>query len=140
MKKYSVYSLFLVKVQNDGDAHYLICKHNELSDIYVGIFTNEKIKIINNSNVEPLSNYYSALYTTGKPLMLDKKELLRKYITINGEASLEESEVFYQNDNNTIETNRTLKRATLNFFPKQEVWYSHCFSQPEDLKMLSFKG
>ena len=44
-------------------------------------------KLDNNSIVEPLSNYYSILaqcdYTTGRPLMLDKNELLRKYIIIN---------------------------------------------------------
>jgi len=139
MKKYSVYSLYVVKVQNGNDTHYLICKHNELSDVYVEVLTNEKIKLDNNSIVEPLSNYYSILaqcnYTTGKPLMLDKKELLRKYITINGEASLEKGEVLSQSYNNTIEANGILEKAALNFFPKEGTWYSHCFRQPQDLNM-----
>ena len=139
MKKYSVYSLYVVEVQNGNDTQYLICKHNELSDVYVEVFTNEKIKIDNNSIVEPLSNYYSILaqcdYTTGKPLMLDKKELLRKYITINGEASLEKGEAFSQSDNNTIDANGILEKATLNFFPKEGKWYNHCFRQPQDLNM-----
>lgn len=116
MKKYSIYSLYVVEVQNGNDTHYLICKHNELSNTYVEIFTNEKVKVANNSSVEPLSNYYSVLaqcnYTTGKPLMLDKKEILRKYITINGEA-------LFQSGNNTIEANGVLEKATLNFFPKE---------------------
>ena len=139
MKKYSVYSLYVVEVQNDIDTHYLICKHNELSDTYVEIFTNEKIKITNNVSVEPLSNYYSILaqsnYTTGKPLMLGKKELLRKYITINGKASLEKGEALSRSGNNIIEANGILEKATLNFFPKEGVWYSHCFRQPKDLGM-----
>lgn len=48
--------------------------------------------------------------------MLDKKELLRKYIIINGEASLEKGEALSQRDNNTIEANGILEKATLNFF------------------------
>lgn len=141
MKKYSVYSLYVIEVQNGNDTHYLICKYNELSDIYEEIFTNEKIKLDNNSIVEPLSNYYYALsqcnYTTGESLMLDKKELLIKYITINGEASLEKGEALSQNDNNTIEVNGILEKATLNFFPKEGTWYSECFRQPHDLNMTN---
>ena len=141
MKKYSVYSLYVIEVQNGNDTHYLICKYNELSDIYEEIFTNEKIKLDNNSIVEPLSNYYCALsqcnYTTGESLMLDKKELLIKYITINGEASLEKGEALSQNDNNTIEVNGILEKATLNFFPKEGTWYSECFRQPHDLNMTN---
>lgn len=141
MKKYNVYSLYVIEVQNGNDTHYLICKYNELSDIYEEIFTNEKIKLDNNSIVEPLSNYYYALsqcnYTTGESLMLDKKELLIKYITINGEASLEKGEALSQNDNNTIEVNGILEKATLNFFPKEGTWYSECFRQPHDLNMTN---
>lgn len=141
MKKYSIYSLYVVEVQNGNDTHYLICKHNELNNIYVEIFTNEKVKVANNSSVEPLSNYYSVLaqcnYTTGKPLMLDKKEILRKYITINGEASLEKGEALFQSGNNTIEANGILEKAILNFFPKEGIWYSHCFRQPQDLSMAN---
>ncbi|MDY5875601.1 MAG: hypothetical protein SPJ74_05980 [Bacilli bacterium] len=141
MKKYSIYSLYVVEVQNGNDTHYLICKHNELSNTYVEILTNEKVKVANNSSVEPLSNYYSVLaqcnYITGKPLMLDKKEILRKYITINGEASLEKGEALFQSGNNTIEANGILEKATLNFFPKEGIWYSHCFRQPQDLSMAN---
>ncbi len=79
MKKYNIYNLYVVKVDN----YYLICKYNSLNDSYEEIFTHEKI---NADNKEPLANYYPLLgthnYITGKPLMLDKKELLRKYITI----------------------------------------------------------
>jgi hypothetical protein len=82
MKKYSIYSLYVVEIHNDNDIHYLICKHNELSDTYVDIFTNSKIKVANNLSVEPLSNYYSILaqcnYKTGKSLMLDTNGSIKK--------------------------------------------------------------
>lgn len=139
MKKYSMYSLYVLEIQNGNDTHYLICKHNRLSDTYVEIFTNEKIKITNNSSVEPLSNYYTNLeqcnYANGKPLMLDKKELLRKYIIINAETSLEKEAAFPQSVDNIIKVNGILEKATLNFFPKDGVWYSHCFRKPKDLSM-----
>lgn len=139
MKKYNVFSLYVVEVQHGCDTHYLICKHNELSNTYTEIFTNEKIKVTDSSMIESLSSYYSPLgvcnYTTGKPLMLDKKELLRKYTTINGEASIDKGEALSQSANNTIKTNDILEKATLNFFPKEGIWYSTCFRKPKDLSM-----
>ena len=109
MKKYNIYSLYVVEVQNGNDTQYLICKHNELSNTYVEIFTNEKVKVTNNSSVEQLSNY-----TTGKPLMLDKKEILRKYITINSKVSLEKSEALFQNGNNAINVQQRVLRKDVN--------------------------
>lgn len=139
MKKYNVFSLYVVEVQHGSDTHYLICKRNGLSNTYTEIFTNEKIKVTDSSMIELLSSYYSPLgvcnYTTGKPLMLDKKELLRKYTTINGEASIDKGEALSQSKNNIIETNGILEKATLNFFPKEGIWYSTCFRKPEDLSM-----
>lgn len=139
MKKYNVYSLYVVKIPNVNNRQYLICKHNKLSGVYVEVFTNEKIKVDNNSVVEPLSNYYSILeqcnYTTKKPLMLDKKELLRKYNAINDETSLEKGELLFQGYSNTNEAKGILEKATLNFFPKEGNWYSNCFSKPKNLNM-----
>ena len=89
MKKYNIYNLYVLKV----NGHSFICKYNELTNTYVEIFT--KVIIENNDNiiVESLSDYYSIFaqcnYATGKPLMLSKKELLRKYIMINGGDNLE---------------------------------------------------
>ena len=118
MKKYNIYSLYVVEVQNGNDTQYLICKHNELSNTYVEIFTNEKVKVTNNSSVEQLSNYYSVLaqcnYTTGKPLMLDKKEILRKYITINSKVSFEKGEALFQNGNNVINVQQRVLRKDVN--------------------------
>lgn len=141
MKKYSVYSLKVVKVGNGDNTRYLICKHNELTDTYVEIFTNEKLKISDKNCVEPLSNYYSLLaqcnYTTGKPLMLDKKSLLQKYIDINSELNLVHNEEQVENNktNAPVDTNGALEKATLDFFPKTGVWYSHCFQRPNELGM-----
>ena len=118
MKKYNIYSLYVVEVQNGNDTQYLICKHNELSNTYVEIFTNEKVKVTNNSSVEQLSNYYSVLaqcnYTTLKPLMLDKKEILRKYITINSKVSFEKGEALFQNGNNVINVQQRVLRKDVN--------------------------
>lgn len=139
MRKYSIYNIYVVEIQNDNDIHYLICKHNKLSDIYVEIFTNDKIKVTNNLMVKPLSSFYSILaqynYTAEKTLMLNKKELLKIYITINDEASLKKRKILPKIKDNIIESNSILEKATLNFFPKEGVWYSYCFRRPKDLEI-----
>lgn len=135
MKEYSVYDLYVVEIQRGNDTQYLFCKHNELSDTYVDIFTNEKLKITNKSNIQCLSNYYSIFF--GSPLILDKAELLRKYITINYEANLEKAETFFQSDDYVTYSNRMLEKATLNFFPNSGKWYGHCYGIPKDLNMTN---
>ena len=45
MKKYNIYSLYVIDVQNDNHTYYLICKYNKLNDSYIEIFTNEKVKV-----------------------------------------------------------------------------------------------
>lgn len=107
MKRYNIYELFVVEIQSDYDCdkNYFICKYNPSKKEYIEIFTNEKIKIADNSRVEPLTDYYSILetcnYTTRKPSMLDKKELLRKLIRIN----------VFQSKENTIKINDTLGQS-----------------------------
>lgn len=87
MKKYSVHSLYVVEVERGIDTYYLICKHNELSNFYIEIFTNEKIKVDNILSVDPLSNCFSLFerynFKTKTSLMLDKKQLLKEYTKIN---------------------------------------------------------
>jgi hypothetical protein len=118
----------------------LICKHNEFTDTFVEIFTNKKIKVADNSSVEPLSSYYSILaqcnYTTGEILMLDKIELLEKYIIINRQSSFEKDGALNE-VNNSVDVNGILEKATLDFFPKKGIWYSNCFGQSRDLSMLN---
>lgn len=96
MKKYSIHNLYVVKLKDDDESYYLICKHNEIDNTYVEIFTNEKIKVTDNSSIESLIHYYSILarrnYKTGKWLRVDKRQLLRKYIEINQKVSEEELE------------------------------------------------
>jgi len=86
MKLYSVFSLYVIK---QGDV-YFICKKSIYSNIYVEFFTKQKIRIENETNVESLSNYYSSLevmnYETKEPLMLNKKQILLKYLEINGKT------------------------------------------------------
>ena len=73
MKKYNIFNLYIIKIQNKN--YYLICKKD--NNNYTEIFTKEKIKKTDISNIEPLSNYYS------NSKKLNKKELLKLYITIN---------------------------------------------------------
>jgi len=88
VKIYSVYELSVVKIDRDNGTHqYFICEKDIIPNNYIEIFSKEKIKNIDESAVEPLSNYYSLLvqcnYKKGKPLKLDIKDLFKKYNEIN---------------------------------------------------------
>lgn len=88
MKKYSVFSLYVVQVGTGKRAHYFICEQpNLFSNVYREIFTKQKIKVENDFFVKRLSDFYSILercdFSTGEVLMLTKKQLLLKYIEIN---------------------------------------------------------
>ena len=85
MKKYSVLCLYVVKKEN----HKFICE-KILPNEYREVLTKEKLILEEKDNVEYLANYYSVLaiatYKYGRvsnPLMLSKKDILRKYIEIN---------------------------------------------------------
>lgn len=151
MKKYSLYDLKVIMVVSSDSTRYLICKYNYFNDTYVEIFTGEKIIISDRSRVEPLSNYYSTFeedYTTGRPLVIDKKDLLKKYIDINTGVSLKTNNPT-QNEtvgvikekkaktNNLISIDSVLDKATINFFPKDGEWYSNCFWKPRDLSKIN---
>ena len=83
MKKYNVFELWIVKIKD----YYFICEKLIDENTYREIFTKEKFKLLDNEKVEPLKNYYSLFsimnYSTRKPLMLAKKDLLMKYAEIN---------------------------------------------------------
>ena len=89
MKKYSVYSLKVIK----ADDIYLICRKNHLNDDYTEVLTNKKIKLTDKMAIEPLANYYPTLglqkYGTDEVLMLSKEDILRKYLEINSDPNLE---------------------------------------------------
>lgn len=142
MKKYSVFSLYVVEVLHGYDVHYLICKHKK-ENTYIEVFTNSKIKIENDLFVEPLSNYYSLLtvcnYSTGKPLMLDKKLLLNKYRSINTLAGMERGKAVVDDDCSidANKLNEILEEATLNFFPKDGSFENNYFYCSNDLYMMN---
>lgn len=81
MKKYNIFELYVIKVED----YCFICTKTNKG--YSEIFTNEEFKNIEDYYIEPLKNYYSLLaimnYTTGEPLTLTKKELLKEYARIN---------------------------------------------------------
>ncbi len=130
MKKYSLSDLYVLEVKRGKDVYYLICQYNLVSGNFVEIFTNEKIKTGSDIIFKPLSCYYSSFskcdYEFLRFVKLDKRELLKKYIVINDDA-------VYESENSSIEY--LLEKATLKFFPRTGIWYSSCFSRPEELSM-----
>ncbi len=138
MKKYNVYSLTVIKVGKGDNVRYLICRYNNFSQTYVEVLTNEKIKKTAAIEEEPLSEFYSILgrqnYTTGKPLMLDRKAILSKYTEINSQLKLDNTVKEYEEENKDSETSYSfLEKAVQDFFPKNGVWYSNCFARPDGL-------
>lgn len=79
MKLYSVFDLFVVKKDNIN----FICKKGKKSNIYVELFTNEKIEVNNLDVVEHLSKYFSLTEVTVYRNRKSKKQLLLKYIELN---------------------------------------------------------
>lgn len=89
-KKYSVLRLYIVNIIEDNKTYRFICEYDKGSDIYKEIFTDEQIKKEDITSIEKLSSYYSnseickwALKEIDDPLMLSKKEILKKYIELN---------------------------------------------------------
>ena len=85
MKKYNVFSLYVVEKKG----YKFICE-KILDNEYKEILTKEKIIIDENEKVKSLTRYYPilgiAIYIDGQilnPLMLNKKDILLKYIEIN---------------------------------------------------------
>ena len=82
MKLYSVFRLFVV----EKNKIKFICTEKNKGE-YIEFFTKEKLKVDDNTKVESLSNYYSILevanYENFKPLRINKKSILLKYIEIN---------------------------------------------------------
>lgn len=134
MKNYNVNSLYVVGEKNSN--HYFICKYNLINKTYEEIFTGEKIKIYDNNTIKLLSDYYTNSQQfnnkTKSPLILTKKELLRKYIEINNEANLEKNEDCSLNDDNF---KSALEKATEDFFPETGKWYSVCFDKSPKLNI-----
>lgn len=83
MKKYNVFTLFVIKI----DEQKFICECTVPGEKYREILTGRKIELKNKYIVEKLSDYYSVLavinYETKEPLMLSKESILSKYIDIN---------------------------------------------------------
>ena len=82
--------LFVVKQRIDDKDIYFICYEGVLPGTYVEVLTKRKINVSEDMEeqiVENLSKYFSLFgvknYTTGKPAMLSKQELLQRTIYIN---------------------------------------------------------
>ena len=87
MKKYSIFSLYVISINHDDSIRNFICKKDYRTHDIIEVLTNKKIDCSNICNIESLSEYYSILerkiYPSGEPLKIDKREILEKYLTIN---------------------------------------------------------
>lgn len=139
MRKYSVFSLSVVEVLVDSHYHYLICKKDQKGN-YVEVLNGEKIVVEDEKCVTPLSKYYSTLavcnYTTGKHLMLSRRDILRKYIDINVNKAIymyeERVANMMSNNSNEESIKERLERTTKEMFPEEGSWRSSEFGRPEN--------
>ena len=92
MKKYNIYKLSVVKVREGHNNNYLICEQDYIQDVYIEIFTKEKIRVSNKDLVERFAKYYSLLDVNNLSredfCMINEQQLLRKYISINNYKNL----------------------------------------------------
>lgn len=136
MKKYNVFSLNVVKVEDEGTVRYFICNQSILSNSYTEVFTGLKVIPKDESCINPLAQYYSILeicdYNTQMPLMLTKEQLLKKYIDINKSFNNRQKKRYLENKKLNPNTVKTLEKATTNFFPKSGRWSSECFRMTND--------
>lgn len=144
MKKYNVYDLKVIKIGSGDNIYNLICNYDEFTDTYVEIFTNEKIKISDRTSIVPLSSYYYSLvekwdYVSRKPLLVNKRDLLKKYIDINccNHIQQDEDQNFKKETSVPLTVDEILEKATLEFFPGEGIWYSCCFRKPDTLDMIN---
>ena len=122
MKKYDVFSLYVVETGSSDNTYLLICKR-DFNDInkYREIFTKELLENVDNSKVSPLSDYYSLLavcnWKTMETLKLSEKELLRKYIKINSTFKAEDRNAELKKIEKII---RLLTKLLIVFFIKKQ--------------------
>ncbi len=134
MKKISVYDLVVISITKDGSCHQLICKKGVIRKGYFEVLTGDKVEAQSSSDIVPLSKFYSPLGThnpDGSPLMLDSKDILKKYIEINNNNSYDEA----CHDNSIdacdlVDVDSILDQATAKVFPKSGSWGSDCFDRP----------
>lgn len=132
MKKYNIRDLNIVKVNSDNKDWYFICKRSNTSNTYIEIFTNKKISIENKA--EPLSTFYSIFEQfnekTGKTLILDKYELMKKYMEINNYFNKNDK---YTNEEVLFKINKRLDDAAINFFPEDGECSIRYVFKPKEL-------
>lgn len=137
MKKYNVYSLSVIKVTKNGLTYRFICKKNLFnSKVYNEVLTGEEITPASDEDITFLASYYPPIATrnfeTGEPLMLDRHDILRKYIDINSET-IKEREAVNCDNNKLLNIDEILDKAVSSLFPKKGNWGSDCFDRPETL-------
>lgn len=144
--KISVYNLKVVMVKFGENHHYLICKERMTPNTYTEVLTGRKIVIESPKVVESLSSFYPILavrnFSTGKPLMLSKKEILEKCIEINiykGRKKYEEDIKSLHERNKKINeakerveclsTKERIEETSKKLFPRGGSWGSNEFTK-----------
>lgn len=137
MKKYSVYDLYVVNVEKESASYKFICKKNLFNDgTYTEILTGENIVQNSRGNIQPLASFYPPIAThdikSGKPLMLDKMDILKKYLDINSENIIKRDISSWDN-NSLLNIDEILDKAVLKLFPRNGNWGSDCFGRPDTI-------
>ncbi len=138
--KHSIYDLKVVRVSNNSNYYYFICRETLSPNTYKEVLSGKKIVARRIEDVESLSHYYSILescnYKTGKVLTIGKKEIISKTISINvyharNKNEVNNKEVVEASENNILNFNNEklspvtrLELATESLFPKSGSWNS----------------
>ena len=121
MRRYNIFELSVVETIIDGKVTYFICKQSIFPETFIEILTGKRIKVKSDLQLYPVSEYYSLLaqynYKTGRPLKIDKKEVLRLYTEVN--ARKEEDKANVLAISASFYSFNILEEATLNFFNKE---------------------
>ena len=127
MKRYNVFDLYVIKIPTIDGHQSFICKRSGSS--FMEILSNEKIASKNNYQVTPLSDYYKeSNELIVKQIMIDKKEVLGKYLEINDNSK--------QQEYNSPEAIAFLNDAVTRFFASDGWWSSLCFSRSNELNKI----
>lgn len=131
MKKHNVNSLYIIEIQHDKFAHYIIGEYHEKENTFIDLFSNTKIDVTDTTMIEPLCDYKH--YFT-KNDQISKREILTLIEKIKEIIDLEKHTYFTELG---INIDLILETAIHNFFPTLGIWSSECFNKSSQLSMIN---
>lgn len=112
--KYNILELYVVP----KDGNNFICTYNRITEVFTEVLTNTKIRKNEVFMISRLRDYCSLLelgvYEKGKlvkPMMLDKKAILDKYISLNQKKNDFNVSEFLKHQEKEIEDLKNLKES-----------------------------